>query len=691
MDERAHEPAHSVCPFCGVGCGIEYDPLTGKATGWRGPVNPRGEVCPKGVAAYEAVTDAERLREPLVRRGTALAPASWEKAWTYIVDEFAKVHADHGPDALAFFASSNCTNEENYLLQKTARLFGTNNVDNCARLCHSSTVAAMATRFGAGAMTNTLDDLRESDCFLVVGANPAANHPVIFRSYLLPAIRDGTTMIHVDPRETETTKAADHHLPVRPGYDIPLLNALAAVLVEGGYVDDEFVQERTTRFDDFRTFLDGLDPAAEAKRAGVDYDDLRTAARAYGEADAAAIFTGMGTSQHHCGTDNVHALLNLALLTGNVGNPGAGVNPLRGQNNVQGASDVGALPDVLPSYESVTDATARAAVADVWGVDPDTMPAVPGLTEVEATHAMGESVHAAYVFGENPAVTEPNQSRVREKLADCFLVVHDLFRTETTEYADVVLPGSAWAEKAGTVTNTDRQVMRMRPNTTTPGDAKTDLETLQELGRRLTDRVGREGGGSQFDFDGPEAVFDELRRTCANYAGMSYDGIGDGSQRWPFPEGATEGTGVLHADRFASGSKTAEFRVVEHVDPVDSVGDDELVLTTGRVLQQFNSGAVTRRSDVLTRLRGEDSLQMHPDDATARNIEDGDRVRVTNDRGSVTVAAEVTEAIRRGTVFCTFHYAEPLVNMLIGDDLDPVAKIPEYKHSAVRVEVEPCD
>ncbi|WP_435317187.1 formate dehydrogenase subunit alpha [Haloarchaeobius sp. TZWSO28] len=684
MDDRTHEPAHSICPFCGVGCGIEYAPASGKATGWRGPVNRKGEVCPKGVAAYDAVTSDERLTEPLLRGDDGdLHRASWDEAFDRIEREFTAARDQHGPDSCYFMASSNCTNEENYLLQKVARVFGTNNVDNCARLCHSSTVAAMSARFGAGAMTNTLSDLMEADCFLVVGANPAVNHPVIFRSYLLPAIKQGTTMIHVDPRATDTTEAADHHLPVKPGYDIPLLNAMAAVIVEEGLVDAAFVTERTTEFGPLKQFLAEVDVDDAAEQAGVDPDDLRAAARAYGEADAAAIFTGMGMSQHHCGTANVHALLNLALLTGNVGKRGAGVNPLRGQNNVQGAGDVGALPSVLPGYRPVTDADARADLAEEWGVEPSAIPSTPGLTEVEATHEMGDSVHACYVFGENPAVTEPNQTRVREKLDECFLVVHDIFPSETTEFADVVLPGSAWAEKDGTVTNTDRQVMRMRPNTTPPGDARTDLAIIQELGRRLTD--------DPFEYDSPARVFAELTRVAPIYGGMRYDDIGDGSLRWPFPTGADAGTDVLHVDRFENGSRTAQLRVVEHVAPADPVTDDDLVLTTGRVIEHFNSGAVTRRSDTLTRLRAAGTLQIHPEDADSRGIEDGEPVHVENDRGSLTVAAEVTPAIRRGTVFMTFHDDDPLVNVLTGDTLDPEAKIPEYKHSAVRVEVEPCN
>lgn len=687
VEDRVFEARESICPFCGVGCGIEYAERSGKATGWEAPVNTRGEICPKGAAAFDQVVDDDRLTRPLVRENGHLVTASWEEALDRVEEGFRRAVDRGGPNAVSFFASSNCTNEENYLFQKTARLLGTNNVDNCARLCHSSTVAAMGERLGAGAMTNTLEDLGEADVFLVTGANPAEQHPIIFRSYLMPALKDGTTLVHVDPRANDTTDAADVHLPVRPGYDIPLLNAMAAVIVREGLVDESFVADRTTGDDALCEHLEGIDVEKNAAMAGVDPEDLRAAARAYGEADRAAAFTGMGMSQHHCGTDNVHALLNLALLTGNVGREGTGVNPLRGQNNVQGAGDVGALPGVLPGYESVTDPEARERVAEEWGVEP---PAEPGLTEVEATHTFGEDVHAAYVFGENPAVTEPNANRVASEFTELdFLVVQDLFETETAAHADVVLPGSSWAEKAGTVTNTDRRVMRMRPNATLPGEARRDLAILAAVGQRVTDYPEAFEFGDRDD-DGfadpdPAAVFEELTRVSPIYAGMSYDAIGTGYQRWPFPEGAASGTGVMHREEFASGDRTAPLTPVDHVPPADELGEDELVLTTGRVLQHFNSGALSRRSPTLSAMYPEDTLEMNPADAAARGIDDGDRVRVENDRGEVTVTVETTPAVREGTVFLTFHFADPLVNTLTGDALDPVAKIPEYKNSAVRV------
>ena len=673
--DRTVEARDSVCPFCGVGCTLSYTERTGGATGAPGPINTDGEICPKGAAAFDMVTHEDRLTRPLLRTDDGLVPAPWGEALDRIEAEIGEIVAEHGPDAVGFFASSNCTNEENYTLQKLARILGTNNVDNCARLCHSSTVAAMQDRLGAGAMTNTLEDLEEAEAFLVTGANPAEQHPVAFRSYLLPAIRDGTTLIHVDPRENDTTEAADIHLPVRPGHDIPLLNAMAKVLLEEGLVDEAFLDRRTEGFEAFRASLADVDVAEQAALAGVDEDDLRAAARAYGGADRAAAFTGMGMSQHRCGTDNVHALLNLALLTGNVGRRGTGVNPLRGQNNVQGASDVGTLPSVLPGYRDVDDPAARAALAEEWGIEP---PADPGLTEVEMTHAFGDQVRAAVVLGENPAATEPDGNSVAEKFEDLeFLVAVDLFETETTQYADVILPGSAWAEKDGTVTNTDRQVLRMRRMTDPPGDARRDLDIVASLGERLT--------GHPFPSD-PAAVFDELTRVSPIYAGMSYDGIDDGGQRWPYPADSDSGTEILHRERFANGDRTAPLVPVDHVPPAAAPADDELVLTTGRIITHFNSGELTRRSETLTRMAGEDALQIHPDDADDRGIDDGDPVYVASDRGTVTAPADVTPAVRRGTVFLTFHFADSPVNRVTADALDPTAKIPEYKHTPVTVE-----
>ena len=670
------EPKKSICPFCGVGCGLTYNEDNGKGTGWEASVNTRGELCPKGAAAFEMLDADDRITEPMVRENGHLVTASWEEAFDRIAENFGEIVEEHGPEALGFFASSNCTNEENYLLQKIARKIGSNTIDNCARLCHASTVAAMGKQLNVGAMTNTTDDLGEADVFLVCGANPAEQHPVIFNSHLGAALRDGTEMVHIDPRENQTTKQADMHVGVTPGYDIPVLNAIAKVILEEDLYDEEFVEERTEGFEAFQEHLADVDVSENAELAGVEEETIRDAAHKIGEADRVASFTGMGMSQHKYGTDNVHALINLVLLTGNIGKPGTGVNPLRGQNNVQGAADVGASPSSLPGYQSVEDPEVRAEFEEAWGFEP---PAEPGLTEVEASHAAGDEIQGLYVFAENPAITEPHSDRIHEDLDKAFLVVQDLFMTETAEHADVLLPGSAWAEKEGTYTNTDRRLQRVRQMRDPPGDAKSDLEIISEFGRRMTDL--------EIDYDGPEAVFDELASVSPIYAGITYDGIGESYQRWPFYEGADSGVDVLHEEEFYGGEKTAPFALIDHIAPGDDVEEGELVLTTGRVMQHFNSGALSRRTETLMRMRGEDVMEMHPSDAEERGIEDGDWVRVHNERGEVEVEVAVTPAIAEGTVFMTFHYADPLVNRLTGDYLDPVAKIPEYKHSAVSVEL----
>lgn len=675
VDNTRLTPKKSICPFCGVGCGLTYDEDTGKGTGWEGPVNTRGEICPKGAAAFEMLDSNDRLTKPMVKEHGHLVTASWEEALSRVVDNFSEIADDHGPEALAFFASSSCTNEENYLLQKMARAVGSNNIDNCARLCHASTVAAMAEQLGVGAMTNTTDDLAEADVFLITGSNPAEQHPVIFNSELRPAVNDGTTLIHIDPMENQTTRQADLHLPVTPGYDIPLLNALAKVIVEESLYDEKFVEERTDGFEELRDHLATVDIEENAELAGVSADTIREAARAYANADTAAAFTGMGMSQHRYGTENVHSLVNLALLTGNLGKRGGGVNPLRGQNNVQGASDVGTSPVNLPGYQSLEDPEVRAAFEDAWGFE---IPAEPGLTEVEATHKIGDEVHGVFVFGENPAISEPNSNQIHKKLDEAFLVVQDLFMTETAEHADVILPGSAWAEKSGTVTNTDRRVMRMRQMRDPPGEARQDLDILCEVGNRLVDFA--------CEFKNPERVFEEMTAVNPLYAGMSYEEIGESYQRWPFPEDAETGTGVLHEDEFYGGSKSAPFTIVGHTPPGDELDEDQLILTTGRVLQHFNTGSLSRRTDTLMGMRGEDVLQIHPADAEVRGIEDGDTVTVHNERGTLEVTAQVTPAITEETVFMTFHYGDSRVNNLVGDHLDPVAKIPEFKHSAVSVE-----
>ncbi|GAA0281207.1 formate dehydrogenase subunit alpha [Halobacterium noricense] len=686
------ELTKTICPYCGVGCGISVrqgdEPGDVRFAPWGdAPVN-EGRVCIKGGAATEVVDHEDRLTEPMIREDGRLREATWDEALSRVVAEMEAIRDEHGPDGMGFYASSKVMNEENYLLQKLARRFGTNNVDNCTRMCHASTVYALRESLGAGAMTNSMVDLRdEADVFWIQGANPGEQHPIANSQYFRQAVLDGATVIQVDPHANKTTESFDVHdsdrhvhLQLEPGTDIPLLNAVLKTVLENDWVDEEFVAERTEGIEDLRETLDGFDKEAAAEECGVLLDAIERAAEVYATADNAAIFTGMGMSQHACGVDNVQNEINLALATGNLGRPGTGVNPLRGQNNVQGASDVGAMPNVLPGYQPVDDDEAREAVEAVWGFE---IPTEPGLTNVEITHSIGDTVHGLYIMGENPVMSEPNADRVADLLDETeFVVVQDIFPTETVEFADVVLPATSWAERGGTVTNTDRRVQRMRGVENVHEHTRHDLDILTEVGTRL---FGEDAG---FDFDGPEAVFEELREVCSIYHGMTYDELGETGLHWPCYEPGDEGDQFLYADSFDTPSGLGQIEGVRHQPPRETPDEEyPLILTTARLEEHYNTGTMSRRSETLSRQHPENFVDVHPADAEHFGIEDGDSVTLQSRRGEITLRANVTEAIKEGVVWTTPHFADASANALTNDVLDERAKIPEYKAAAVGVTV----
>jgi len=686
------EPTKTICPYCGVGCGIAVrqgeEPDDVRFAPWGdAPVN-EGRVCIKGGAATEVVAHEDRLTEPMIREDGELREATWDEALSRVVAEMEGIRDEHGPDGMGFYSSSKMMNEENYLLQKLARRFGTNNVDNCTRMCHASTVYALRGSLGAGAMTNSMADLRdEADVFWIQGANPGEQHPIANSQYFRQAVLDGATVIQVDPHANKTTESFDiadsdrhMHLQLKPGTDIPLLNVVLKTVLDEGWVDEEFVAERTEGIEDLRETLDGFDKEAAAEECGVPLEDIERAAEVYATADNAAIFTGMGMSQHACGVDNVQNEINLALATGNLGRPGTGVNPLRGQNNVQGASDVGAMPNVLPGYQPVDDDEARESVEDVWGFE---IPAEPGLTNVEITHSIGDTVHGLYIMGENPVMSEPNADRVADLLDETeSVVVQDIFPTETVEYADVVLPATTGAERGGTVTNTDRRVQRMRGVETVHENTRHDLDIITEVGTRLF------GENAGFDFDGPEAVFEELREVCPIYHGMTYDELGEEGLHWPCHEPGDEGDQFLYADSFDTPSGLGQIEGVRHQPPRETPDEEyPLVLTTARLEEHYNTGTMSRRSETLNRQHPENFVDVHPADAEQYGIEDGDDVTLRSRRGEITVTAHVTEATKEGVVWTTPHFAAAPGNALTNDVLDERAKIPEYKAAAVDVTV----
>ncbi len=718
MSSDKQDTVKTICPYCGVGCGIQVK--QGETPGdvqfmpWGdAPVN-EGRICIKGGAATEVVDHEDRLTDPLIREDGEFREASWEEAYDLIVDEMSRIREEYEPDAMGFFGSSKTMNEENYLLQKLARCYGTNNVDNCTRMCHASTVWALRTSLGAGAMTNSMADLEEAaDVFWIQGANPGEQHPIANSQYFRQAVLEGATVIQVDPHANKTTRSFQitetdrhQHLQLNPGTDIPLLNIVLKTILdrheeepEKGWIDEEFIEQRTEGFEHLTETLEDFDKEAAAEECGVPLEDIELAAEKYAMANNAAIFTGMGMSQHTCGVDNVQNEINLALITGNLGRPGTGVNPLRGQNNVQGTCDVGAMPNVLPGYQLVDDDEARESVEDVWGFE---IPDEPGLTNVELSHEFGESVHGLYVMGENPVMSEPDSNVVRERIQDLeFMVVQDIFMTETARYADVVLPATTWAERDGTVTNTDRRVQQMRGVDKVHENTKHDLDILMEVGSRLfgeseeqSSSSSRTESGGEFRFEDVEAVFEELRQVCPSYHGMTYDRLGEEGIQWPCYEPGDEGDQFLYQDSFDTENGLGRIIGVTHQPPKETPDEEyPLILTTARLEEHYNTGTMSRRSPTLNRQTPENFVDVHPADADRYGIEDGDAVRLRSRRGEITVEAQVTEDTKEGVVWTTPHFAAASANKLTNDVLDERAKIPEYKAAAAEIEVgiEPAD
>lgn len=671
--------ATTTCSYCGVGCTLEVHALGDRISRVTSPLDApanRGNLCVKGRFGFDYVTSPDRLTQPLIRRGSALEPAGWDEALDLVARRFAEIRARHGPHALAGFSSAKCTNEENYLFQKFMRaVIGTHNVDHCSRLCHASSVTAVNMAIGSTAMSNSIGELRdEIDCLLVTGSNTTENHPIIALE-MKAAVARGARLILVDPREIELARFATVWLRQRPGTDVAVFNAMANVIIREGLYNREFVAARTEGFEELAAAVAPFTPEVAERISGVPAADLERAARIYATSPAAGIFWGMGISQHRNGTDTSLTLCNLALLCGQIGRPGTGLNPLRGQNNVQGSGDTGCLPNMLPGYAPAAAEAELQRFDALWGVR---LPRERGLTSTEVIEAAHHGqVRALYVMGENPALTDPNLHHAREALAKLeFLVVQDIFLNETAELAHVVLPAWSWAEKEGTFTNTERRVQRVAPILRPPGQARSDWEILCDLARRL---------GYPWRYDGPEAIFNEIRQAIPAYAGMTYARIRERGLQWPCPTEDHPGTRFLFAEEFPRGR--GKLHPVAYLDPAE-LPDDEypLVLTTGRVLYHWHGGVMTRRAEGLNEIYPDPVVEVHPEDAGRLGLSPGQRVRVASRRGEVEVAVQVTERSRPGTVFMNFHFAEAAVNLLTNDALDPYAKIPEFKVCAVRIE-----
>jgi formate dehydrogenase major subunit len=686
----------SVCPYCGVGCQIDYKIRDGRIAwveGAPGPANAN-RLCVKGRFGFDYVTHPQRLTRPLIRRDDApdkglnvdpanpwthFREADWDEALEVAARGLADLRAYYGGRSVAGFGSAKCSNEEAYLFQKLIRqAFKHNNVDHCTRLCHASSVAALMENVGSAAVTATFNEIENADVAIVIGANPTENHPVA-ATYFKQFAKRGGQLIVMDPRGQGLKRHATHMLQFRPGTDVALLNAIMNVIVEEKLYDRQYIEGFTEGFFEFRDHIRAFPPERMAPLCGVAPEVIRDVARTFARARAGMIFWGMGVSQHIHGTDNSRCLISLALLCGHVGRPGTGLHPLRGQNNVQGASDAGLIPMALPDYHLVADADARDLFRHIWqGTEID---AKPGLTVVEIVDAMyrGE-IRGMYVMGENPAMSDPDVEHARRALAKLeHLVVQDVFLTETANFADVVLPASAWPEKTGTVTNTNRQVQMGRKAVEPPGEAREDWRIIVDMANRL---------GLDWDYDHPREVFAEMKMSMRSLHHITWARLeAEGAVTYPSLSQTDPGQAVVFGDGFPRRAGRAKFTPAR-VTPPAEVPDREypFVLTTGRQLEHWHTGSMTRRASVLDALEPEATCALHPATLRRMGVATGGRVRLTTRRGAIELMARADRAVAEDMVFVPFAFVEAAANVLTNPVLDPWGKIPEFKFAACRVE-----
>ncbi|GAB4354096.1 MAG: formate dehydrogenase subunit alpha [Candidatus Abyssubacteria bacterium] len=683
----------TICPYCGVGCSIHLGVRGREIVRVRGAkengVNEEG-LCVKGRFGLDFVNHPDRLVRPLIRNEGAskgvgngdvsktFRETDWDEALERVARELSRVRDEHGPDAVGVISSAKCTNEENYVIQKFARaVIGTNNVDHCARLCHASTVTAALAAFGSGAMSNSISDIEHADMLFVIGSNTTECHPIIGRRIKRAARFRGAKLLVADPRITELGEMADVCLNHFPGTDVALLNGMMRVIVEAGLHDRKFIEERCEDFEPFLESLDRYTLEYVQEITGVSADKIRDAALLFGKAKRAIILYGMGITQHITGTDNVKAVANLLMLTGNMGRRGTGFSPLRGQNNVQGACDMGALPNVFPGYQAVANPEVKARFEKAWGAS---LRDAPGLTLTEMFEAAHHGqLKAMYITGENPTMSEPDATHAKMALAKLdFLVVQDLFLTGTAEYADVILPAASFAEKDGTFTNTERRVQLLRKAIDPPGEAKVDWEITAEIATRM---------GYPMRYKSSAEIMDEIAAVTPIYGGIHHDRLMRGGLQWPCLDRRHRGTRILHKDCFTRGR--GKFHVLHDKPPAELPSRAyPLVLTTGRILEHWHTGSMSHRSSVLEALQPESSVELSPTDAILLGIEEGDRVSVSSRRGTVRTKVKKTRRVNPGQAFMAFHWWDAPANLLTNPALDPVAKIPEFKVASVRAMLE---
>ena len=685
----------SVCPYCGVGCLLTYNIKDDKilyAEGRDGPAN-MSRLCVKGRYGFNYVNSDQRLTVPLARKEGVtkdinpeefdlnnlenyFEPISWDEAIERTTEKFKSLIMDD-TRSTAGFGCAKGSNEEAYLFQKLVRTgFRNNNVDHCTRLCHASSVVALLEMIGSGAVSNQVADVAEADTIIVIGANPTVNHPVA-ATFIKNAAKAGKNLIVLDPRKNDLSRHATHYLQFKPDTDVALLNAIMKSIVDQNLIDQKFINERTTDFDDLKSHLDDFTPEKMSSICGIDANVIHEVARIYASSPASIIFWGMGVSQHIHGTDNARALISLSLMTGQVGRPGTGLHPLRGQNNVQGASDSGLIPMVFPDYQRVDNKDVNKFFEKFWKTKLDKN---PGLTVVEIMDEITKGViKGLYVMGENPAMSDPDLNHSRKALSKLeHLVVQDIFLTETAMYADIILPASAFPEKTGTFTNTDRRVQLGNQAVKPPGKAKQDLWIIQEIARGL---------GLYWNYTHPKEVFDEMTKCMPSIKGITWDRLEENhSITYPCDDSNDPGQPVIFIDEFPTESGKAKFVKSPLINAAELPDDAyPFVLITGRQLEHWHTGSMTRRATMLHEIEPDPNANLCFEDMQKFNIQDGDLITVESRRGSIDVYARRDDMLKPGQVFIPFCYVESAANLLTNAALDPFAKIPEFKFCAVNI------
>ena len=714
----------TTCPYCGVGCTLQLhvkDDFIYKVTSpFDSPVN-HGNLCVKGRFGYDFVYHPKRVTTPLVRRyllegsgqlsvnsgqlnrkdapelgyrslmtdHSSPSPwdwveTDWDTALNITADNLVRIYKRDGSDAMAVYCCAKATNEDNYLLQKMYRaLFRTNNVDHCTRLCHAGSVVALQQAVGSSAMSNTASQVVQNDVFIVTGSNTSENHPIIALQMKEAVQKYGAKMIVIDPRRIDLVDMSEMWLPLKPGTNVPVFSAMAYVIIDENLVNHNFIDDRTEGYTEFLASLEKFTPEYAEEISGVPAEDIRKAARLYAKAKNAAIYWGMGISQLSHGTASAMALIHLAFLTGHIGRDGTGLNPLRGQNNVQGASDMGAMPFHYPGYMRVDNPENRAKWEKTWNIEEGSLSLKLGLTTTEILgHAHEGGIRSLFIMGENPMMSEPNLNETREHMQHLeFIISQDIFINESGAFADVFLPATPFAEKDGTFSNTDRRVQRVRAAHKPRGQARPDWQIICDLALRIESRLGV--GTSNWNYSNPEEILREMGSVNSDYAGITYERIDKVGLIYPVPTLDHPGTPTLFTESFPRGR--GKFHPLDYV-PVREEPDDEypFILTTGRLLEHWHGGTMTRNS-ALNEIYPEARVEMHPADAEIHGIRNGDPVKVQSRRGEIILRATITEKTSIGVVFIPWHFAEAAANLLTNDALDPQALIPEFKACAVQV------